>query len=253
MTEQPPAHIDKPDGHRIAYRATPGVPPWVVFCGGFTSDMTGTKAQFLERRCTAAGIGYVRFDYGGHGASDGRFEDGTIGLWADDALAVLGTVVPEPAVLVGSSMGAWIAVLVARGRPERVAGLVTVAAAPDFTEDLIRPRLDARQRRELAATGLTHRPSPYGPPDPITAALIEDGRSRLVLRDRIALTMPLRAMHGMADGDVPYATSLRLVDRWAGDDARALLIKDGDHRLSRDGDLAVLWQVIGEVRGRPAP
>ncbi|HET8727894.1 MAG TPA: alpha/beta hydrolase, partial [Alphaproteobacteria bacterium] len=167
-----------PDGTSLAYARTPARRadlPGVVFCGGFRSDMTGTKARRLEAFCAAGGQAYVRFDYRGHGASGGAFADGTIGAWRDDALTVLDHATDGPQVIVGSSMGAWIAVLAALARPGRVAGLVTVAAAPDFTEDLVWARLDPDQRRTLVEDGVLLRPSAYSEdPYPFTRALIEE-------------------------------------------------------------------------------
>ncbi|MEQ8965765.1 MAG: alpha/beta fold hydrolase [Azospirillaceae bacterium] len=225
--------------------------PGVMVCPGFRSDMGGTKAVFLEARGRERGLAVTRFDYRGHGASPGRFEDGTIGDWAADALSVLDTATEGPQILVGSSMGAWIAVLVARARPDRVAGLVTVAAAPDFTEDLIRPALSAEARAALDRDGVWRRPSAYADePDVITSRLLDEARDHLVLGDGpLALVMPLRALHGLADPDVPWRQSLRLVEAWGGADARLTLIKDGDHRLSRPADLALLDAAVAELAG----
>jgi len=224
--------------------------PGVLFCPGFRSDMGGTKAVFLEARGRARGLAVTRFDYRGHGASPGRFEDGTIGAWTEDALAVLDGATDGPQILVGSSMGAWIAVLVARARPGRVAGVVTVAAAPDFTEDLIRPALGPEAEAALARDGVWRRPSAYADsPDLVTARLLDEARTHLVLRAPIPLAAPLRALHGLADTDVPWRQSLRLVEAWAGADVRLTLIKDGGHRLSRPQDLALLDAAVAELAG----
>ena len=236
------------DGTPIAHAATPGRRPGVLFCGGFRSDMTGTKASWLEAACRGRGLACVRFDYRGHGATAGRFEDGTIGGWADDALRVLDGVTTGPVVLVGSSMGAWIAALLVRRRPERVAGLVTVAAAPDFTEDLIWDAEPEAVRQTLWRDGVWYRPSDYGPdPDPITLTLIEEARECLVLRRPLAFDGPVRLIHGMADRDVPWQRSLALAEALTGADARLILVKDGDHRLSRPQDLDLLTGTVMSV------
>ncbi len=228
----------------IAYHRTPGKPPGILFLGGFMSDMTGTKATWLEGFARDRGHAFLRFDYTGHGASSGAFADGTIGAWQLDALAALDRLTEGPQILVGSSMGGWIALLVTRARPQRIAGLVTIAAAADFTEDLIWARLDESRRAALARDGHFEESSAYGPPYRITLALIEDGRSHLLLRDTIAITAPVRLLHGMADPDVPWQTSLHVSERLASRDVRLTLIKDGDHRLSREQDLALMGREV---------
>ena len=234
----------------LAYHHEAGDGPAVVFLGGFASTMDGTKATHLHAHARAAGWRFVRFDYRGHGASDGRFVDATIGAWRDDALAVLDHVVAAPCLLVGSSMGAWIATLSAIARPDRVAGVVTVAAAPDFVDLLLRPALSAAQRKDLATQGWTPRPSRYGDgPYPIGRAMVEQGSDHRVLTGApIPVACPLRALHGLADPDVPFGLSLRLVDAWGAGDADAVLIKDGDHRLSRPSDLNRLTACVGAMR-----
>jgi pimeloyl-ACP methyl ester carboxylesterase len=234
-----PGHVPS-----IAYHRTPGKPPGITFLGGFMSDMTGVKATWLEGFARTRGRAFLRFDYTGHGASSGEFTDGTVGRWRDDALAALDRLTDGPQILVGSSMGGWIAALVTLARPQRIAGLVTIAAAPDFTEDLIAARLDADQRAALAGDGFFAAPSAYGPPYRITRALLEDGRKHLLLRDAIAIEAPVRLLHGMADPDVPWQTSLRLAERLASRDVRLTLIKDGDHRLSREEDLALIGREV---------
>ncbi|MBY3753853.1 alpha/beta hydrolase [Azospirillum formosense] len=237
----------------IAYRHTPGrdpegLAPGVMFLGGFMSDMTGAKALALEAWAAGEGLSFTRFDYQGHGASSGRFDEGTIGLWADDALAVLDRVTVGPQILVGSSMGGWMMLLTALRRPERVAGLVGIAAAPDFTEDLMWDLFDESVRREIMEAGRWLRPSDYGPePQPITRALIEDGRNHLLLRQPIALDKPVRLLHGMADPDVPWQVSLTLADRLSSADVRVTLVKDGDHRLSRDQDIDLLCRTVADM------
>ena len=243
-----PGRLARPDGHTIAYRAAPGKRPGVVFVGGFSSDMSGTKATALDGFCRADGRAYARFDYLGHGASSGAFVDGTIGRWAADTIAVIDAATEGPQVLVGSSMGGWLMVLAALARPERVCGLVGVAAAPDFTEDLWREAFDDAQREALMRDGVVEQPSDHGDdPTPITRALIEDGREHLLMGAPIPLSCPVRLIHGMADADVPWRTSLALAEKLASDDVEVTLIKDGGHRLSDPAALARLWRAVAEV------
>ena len=237
-------------GGHVGYRFLPGRAPTVVFLCGYASEMSGTKARYLHGVCAEAGHAYLRFDYRGRGASSGRFEDGTIGSWTDDACAVIEAVTRGPLVLVGSSMGGWIMLLVARRLPERVRALVGVAAAPDFTEDGIWPGMSADERRTLATTGVVHVPSRYSDePYPVTLRLIEDGRTRLQLRDRIPLDCPVRLIHGWRDEDVPWRTSLRLAAKLRSGDVTVEIVGDGDHRLSRDADLALLARTLHGVLG----
>ncbi len=233
--------LSRPGGAALAYFRLEGKSPGLMFLGGFHSDMNGTKARALEAHCREVGRAYVRFDYGGHGESSGKFEEGTIGAWVEDALAVLDHVARGGQVLVGSSMGGWIMLLVALARPGRVRALVGSAAAPDFTEDLIRARLDEDARKELDARGyFMHDSVDDEPSYPITRELLEEGASHLLLRDAIPLTLPVRLIHGMRDESVPWETSLRLANALASDDLRLTLIKDGEHRLSRPQDVALI-------------
>ncbi len=232
------------DGTELAYARRAGAGPVLVFLPGFRSDMEGTKALALDAWAARNGRAMLRFDYAGHGASGGRFEDGTIGRWADDAATAFDRVSEGPAVLVGSSMGGWIALLLALRRPERVAGLVGIAAAPDFTETLIWPELSFEQRAALMSEGRILLPSDYGDPTPVTRALIEDGRRHLLLDAPINLQCPVRLLHGQRDPDVPWQVSLLLAERIAGEDVRLHLVKDGDHRLSQLSDLALLETVV---------
>ena len=205
----------------------------VMFLGGFMSDMTGTKATALETFCRDQGQAFVRFDYTGHGQSSGKFIDGTIGGWAKDALAVLDTVAKGPQILVGSSMGGWIMLLVAQARPERIAGMVGIAAAPDFTEDLLGNWTTAEHRAALERNGVCYLPDDQGEPRyPLTRALIEDGRNQLVLRGEIPIHCPVVLVHGMKDPEVPFDTSIKLAGRLAASDVTVTLVKDGDHRMS---------------------
>ena len=242
--------LDRGDGVELAWARHDGRSPTVVFLTGFRSDMTGDKATALAAFCAARGQAIVRFDYSGHGASGGRFEDGTIGRWAEDALAVIDRQTDGPLVLVGSSMGGWIALLAALARPHRVAALVGIAAAPDFTETLMWEAMTFEERATLMRNGVLHAPSQYGEPYPITRALIEDGRTRLLLGDPIAIDCPVRLLHGQQDPDVPWEMSLRIAEQVTGQDVQVHLVKDGDHRLSRPQDLALLIRTLGPLLGQ---
>ena len=254
MQVLPPPTLLKREGREtIAYRAMAGSTPGVMFCGGFMSDMTGTKATALEAHCRRIGRAFVRFDYSGHGESGGAFRDGTIGGWRDDALAVLDGVASGPQVLVGSSMGGWIVLLLALARPERVTGLVGVAAAPDFTEDLIWSTLDDEGRRTLAEAGEIVMPCDYAEDlYPITMGLIEEGRDHLLLRAPIALSCPIHLLQGMRDDDVPWRTALQIAEQVESERVTVELVKDGDHRLSRDEDLARLTAAVEGIAGASA-
>ncbi len=231
----------------LAFRATPGKAPGIVFLGGFGSDMTGTKATALEQAARERGLAFLRFDYRGHGQSEGRFVDATVGDWLADAQAAFDQATLGPQILVGSSMGGWIALLLALSRPERVRGLVGIAAAPDFTERLMWDGMSADDRAALARDGILLPPSQYGDPIPITRKLIEEGRRHLLLDRPIAFPGPVRLLHGQRDPDVPWRHSLLTAERLTGDDVRITLIKDGDHRLSRPSDLALLIDTIDEL------
>jgi len=222
--------------------------PGIVFLGGFKSDMTGAKASTLGEFCHARGLGFLRFDYSGHGASSGNFLDGTISRWFADALAAIDRLTEGPLILVGSSMGGWIMLLVALARPERVRGLIGLAPAPDFTEALIWNALSESERARLIKDGKLEQLSDYSEdPYVITRALIEDGRKHLLLGGRIAIDVPVRLLHGLADPDVPHEISLRLQEKLAAQDVVVKLIKDGDHRLSRPQDLSRLCATVEEL------
>ncbi len=243
-----PATLERPDGHVIAYHRTDGAGPGVVFLGGFMSDMTGSKALHLEANARAAGRGFLRFDYLGHGQSSGAFADGTIGRWTDDALAVLDALTDGPQVLVGSSMGGWIMLRVAVARPERVAGLVGIAVAPDFTEDLMWAQFDEDTRREIEEVGHCALPSTYDDePYTVTRRLIDDGRNCLVLRAPIHFDGPVRLLHGLEDPDVPWELSVKTARVLTSDDVTVTCVKGGDHRLAEDRDLARLWATVEGV------
>jgi pimeloyl-ACP methyl ester carboxylesterase len=240
-----PSHLPLARGRRLAYHRLPGKSPGVLFCGGYTSDITGTKAVALEQFCRDHGRAYTRFDYSGHGASSGDFATGTIGAWADDALAILDRVTEGPVLVIGSSMGGWIMLLVALARPERVAGLIGIAAAPDFTEDLLLAQATLEQRRELSERGHWLQPSAYGgDPYPVTGRLLEEARAHLVLRGPIPIRCPVHLLHGQRDPDVPWQTALRLAERLESEDVTVELIKAGDHRLSAGRDLARIAAAI---------
>jgi pimeloyl-ACP methyl ester carboxylesterase len=244
-----PDHLDLEEGRRIAYHRTAARgegarAPGVVFLGGFASDMTGTKATHLEGWARAAGRAFLRFDYTGHGASSGAFEAGCIGDWARDAGDALARLTEGPQILVGSSMGGWIALLLARRAPERVAGLVGIAAAPDFTEDSMWAGMDAARRALLDEAGRIEIPSEYGAPLVVTRRLIEDGRANLVLRDPLALPFPVRLLHGTADADVDVSVGMRLIAHMDCADARITFVKDADHRFSAPENLALIVETV---------
>jgi pimeloyl-ACP methyl ester carboxylesterase len=247
---QATGRIDRGDGVELAWARYEGRGPTVVFLPGFRSDMTGDKATALAAFCAERGQAMLRFDYSAHGASGGRFEDGTIGRWTDDAIAVIDRLTDGLLVLVGSSMGGWIALLAALARPDRVAALIGIAAAPDFTEALMWQAMTVEQRNTLIRDGVLDRPSQYGEPYPITRALIEDGRTRLLLNAPIALDCPVRLLHGQDDPDVPWELALRIAERVTGRDVQVILVKDGDHRLSRPQDLALLRRTLAPFLGQ---
>jgi len=239
-------NLKRLDGAQLAWRAVAGGGPTVVWLGGFNSDMTGTKAQALADWGVRTGRAYLRFDYFGHGASSGAFADGTISRWRADALSVIDELTEGPLVLVGSSMGGWIACLAALSRPERVRAMVLIAPAPDFTEKLMKPSFSPKALAEIEQAGAWERPSPYGDGYVITKALLEDGARWSILDGPIAITTPVRILQGGADADVPWRHALDLSQAIESQDVVFTLIKDGDHRLSRDEDIA---RLIATVEG----
>lgn len=246
MTE--PHQLTTPQGRRIAYHCTKGQGPCVVFLGGFKSDMTGTKAIYLQDWAETTGRSFLRLDYSGHGVSSGDFLDGAIGDWFEDALAVIEAVTTGPLVLVGSSMGGWISLLVAKAIPTRIVGLVGIAAAPDFTEDSMWTGFTDTQRAEIIGKGQIGLPSEYADsPYIITRRLIEEGRNRLVLRSPLPLDFPTRLLQGTADIDVPPSVALRLLGHATGDDIRLTLVKGADHRFSTPACLALITDAIADV------
>lgn len=249
--------VDSAGGtRRLAVQARPGKAPGIVWLGGFMSDMTSTKAAALDAWAGENGHASVRFDYSGHGVSGGRFEDGTIGRWLDESLQVIETFAGPAPVLVGSSMGGWIALLAtlrlkARGAAAMPSGLVLIAPAVDFTEALMWAAFPPEIKRQIETTGLWHRPSEYSEtPYPITRALIEDGRRHLLFGTPFHLGCPVHILQGGLDPDVPQAHALRLVEHLPQDPVTVTLIPDGNHRLSRDEDIAKLVAITaGMVRG----
>lgn len=244
---------DASDGRLLAYSTVKPAArsknlPGVVFLGGFKSDMTGTKAQHLENWARESGRAFLRFDYTGHGASSGRFEDGCIGDWVRDATEIVTALTEGPQILVGSSMGGWIALRLARDMPKRVAGLVGIAAAPDFTEDSMWAGFSEDQRETLMRDGRLELPSEYDDqPYVITRRLIEDGRDQRVLRAPLPLPFPVRLLHGTADADVPVSVALRLLDHADCPDMELTLVKDADHRFSAPDNLAAITAAIETV------
>lgn len=234
------------NGASLAYRFTPGAGPLVVFLPGYMSDMTGSKAEALSDWARARWQAFLRLDYSGCGASSGAFLDGSIGRWTDDVLALVKHVWPAGKVLlVGSSMGGWIALLAGRALKDRLAGLVGVAAAPDFTVWGL--KLGEVERRQLEAQGYFTRPSDYGEPYRYSRALIDDARDQLLLDGQIGIRAPVRLLHGQRDEAVPWRLSLDIAARLKGDEVQVRLIKDGDHRLSREADIAALIAAVEEL------
>lgn len=225
-------YLDTPQGRRIAFNKSDGAGPTIIFLSGLKSDMEGTKAVALEAWAQEKGFGFLRFDYSGHGQSSGAFVDGTIGDWHEDTLAVVDTLTTGPVIAVGSSMGGWQSLLLARARPDRVAGLVTIAAAPDFTEDGYWAGFSDAQKAQLEREGMLSIPSEYDEDYIITKRLIEDGRGHMVLRSPLRLDMPVRFLQGTEDTAVPTAQAIKLLEHAEGDDIRLTLVKGADHRFS---------------------
>lgn len=269
MKETPIDYLTLPDGSRLAFHATPArrpddAAPGVVFLGGFMSDMTGDKATTLETWAQQTGHAFLRLDYSGHGASDGEFRDGTLGRWIDDAFRIIAHCGARVAgfgtglVLVGSSMGGWVMLRLAQrmkrdGRAQQAVGLVGIAAAPDFTEDLLPSRLGPEAMATITRDGLIEMPSAYSDaPYIVTRRLIEEARDHLVLRTPLDLGIPVRLLHGTADPDVPWTQSKKLLDALAGNDATLTLVKDGDHRLSGPRDLDRLVTTVAGLSAQIA-
>jgi len=234
-------------GRKLAYHLTNGLGPCVVFLGGLKSDMMGTKAVYLEEWAQAQGRAFLRFDYSGHGESSGNFTDGCIGDWAEDTAEAVTELTGGPVLPVGSSMGGWQALLLARSMPERLVGLVTIAAAPDFTEDGYWANFTETQKQQLAEVGQVELPSDYMEPYIITQRMIEDGRKQLVLRDKLDLPFPVRFLQGTADTAVSVETAVRLLEHATGPDMQLKLVKDADHRFSDGPCLNLMCGAIDDV------
>jgi pimeloyl-ACP methyl ester carboxylesterase len=245
--------VGEAPARRIAVRARVGGAPGLFWLGGFNSDMKGTKALALDAWAGDNGRACVRFDYSGHGKSGGQFVEGTIGRWLEEALAVFSQFCRGPQVVIGSSMGGWIALLLARevakrqGGASSLAGLVLIAPAPDFTEELMWKSFSRETRREIEEKGVWYRPSEYGDPYPIAKGLIEEGRNHLILGATIDVGCPVRILQGVQDPDVPWQHSLRLSHRLPAEDVVLTMIQDGDHRLSRPQDIARIIAAVAEM------
>jgi len=266
--------------YKLAYEQLEGATPTVMFCHGFRSDMTGTKALALEEMCRKRGQAYLRFDCSGHGQSGRDFMDGTIGQWAQDALAMLDQLIKGDVIIVGSSMGGWIALMIALQRPDRVKGLVGIASAPDFTETLIWEKFTPNQKERLLTDGMIFAPACEGEePYPITKKLIEEGRKHMLLKKHshpflssscakaqdpscgdmdpvvkpqddaniLAINCPIRLIHGMQDEDVPYQTSLTIAEKVQSKDVKVTLVKSGNHRMSEPEDLKLLTETVTQL------
>lgn len=241
-------HILSPHGARLAYRRRAGAGPTIVFLSGYMSDMSGSKAEALDAWAAATGRAFLRLDYSGCGASGGDFEDGTIGRWRDDARAVIDAAAPGSLILVGSSMGGWIALLLAAELGDRVAALVGIAAAPDFVDWGLWEGLSEAERATLMRDGRLEQPSDYGDqPYVYTRALVEEGRANRLLDRPIAYAGPVRLLQGQQDPDVPWRLALDIAGRINSSDVQVLLLKDGDHRLSRPQDLALLTATLDSL------
>ena len=258
MTMQPAfletTRLENGASMRLAYHTRPGKSPTFLWAGGFRSDMNGTKAMALEAALTKDGFGFCRFDYSGHGESEGRFEDGTISQWLADLKTIVTTVIAGPVILIGSSMGGWLSLRLAETlRQEKdadspVQAMLLIAPAPDFTQDLMWERFSDEIKASIETDGVYLQSSEYDPePTPITKRLIEDGRNHLMLNRPLRFGCPVHIVQGMADPDVPYGHVLRLVDHMAEDEVRLTLVKDGDHRLSREQDLKLLCRLALEM------
>ncbi len=232
------------DPRPLAYRHTPGAGPTILFLPGYASDMTGTKALAIEAWAKARGQAFLRFDYAGCGESPGVFEEQTLAGWVDDALAMIDLCVDGPVVLVGSSMGGWIALLAACARPERIVGLVGIAPAPDFTDW----GFSQAEKMAMLTEGRIERPSPYADtPTVFTRAFWSSGEANRLMHGDVPIDVPVRLVQGQRDADVPWERAVHLASRLRSADVQTVLVKDGDHRLSRDGDIALILRAIEDV------
>lgn len=255
MSDNAVQYLKREDAPDLAYIYTPaddrGVGlPVVMFCGGFKSDMMGTKAAYFEDQCKARGQAYLRFDYSGHGMSGGAFKDGTIGAWLGDALAIFDALVNGSVVVAGSSMGGWIGLLMARERAEFVKGYIGIAAAPDFTKRLYDSEMSDEHREAIAAQGYVEISNEYSDePYIFTKALFEDGRHNFVLDRDTVHDYPMVLFHGRLDTSVPESAPLAIGQRYSGASLETVFIDDGDHRLSRDQDLEMIAKGIADISG----
>lgn len=247
-----PIRLTTRDGLTIAANKLDGDLPTVIFMPGFFSNMEGTKARFLEGRCKSRGQAYIRFDYRGHGRSDGKFEDGTVTNWLNDTLLVLDKLAKAPVVAVGSSMGGWIALLAAIKRPNHIKGLVGVASSPDFTLDIYKQRMSDEQRKQMDLQGFITQPSDYREePVVITKQLIDDGENHLLLhRDKLNLNIPVYLIHGKKDADVSWVKSEKIHRLLGEKNSKLILVPDGLHRLSREKDLALIDEMVQKISAR---
>lgn len=236
-------------GRELAYQLVDGAGPMIVVLHGFKSDMEGTKALALEDWAQQKGRALLRFDMSGHGQSSGAFQDGTIGAWAKDAQEIITGLARAPVILVGSSMGGWISLLLARRIPAQIAGLVTIAAAPDFTKEPAFSAPSPADQEALAQNGFFNMPNPYGDPYPITKRLIEDGAEQSIFDHPITLDMPVRFLQGTNDASVSTQTAQRLLDHSTGADIRLTIVKEADHSFSTPHCIELITQAIEEVSG----
>ncbi|MEQ1548729.1 MAG: alpha/beta hydrolase [Chakrabartia sp.] len=240
----PPQWVTRPDGIKIAFRHVSGNAPTILFLPGYASDMLGSKAQALERWAVAQNRAFLRLDYSGCGESEGTFEAGTLDRWRDDALLIINNVIQGPVILVGSSMGGWLMLLIALAKPDKVMGLIGIAAAPDFTDW----GFTSEEKDVIRSQGALSRPSDYGPEPMITTkAFWQSGREHCILSAEMPIDCPVRLIHGQSDPDVPWHISIQLADRLRSSDVQVHIIKDGDHRLSREQDIAVLISTLDHM------
>lgn len=244
--------LKRQNGPDLAYEIQEGANPalpTLVFLPGFRSDMMGTKAVFLANHAARKGQACLRFDYSGHGQSGGKFEDGTIGMWLEDALSVIDAQTKGKFIVVGSSMGGWIGLLVARARKDKVAGFIGIAAAPDFTRDILK-RMNDEQHGDIARQGFFSVPSEYGEPMVITRALIEEGENHILLDDEIAIDCPVRLLQGKKDAEVPWQWANAIMQKLRSTDKEVIFREEGDHRLSTEEDLVVLVSKVDELSAK---
>ncbi len=249
--------ITLPD-RRLAYQQLRAAPnqnkPGVIFLSGYGSDMMGTKAGFLAERCAAAGRAFLRFDYRGVGQSSGKFIDGTIGTWFEDTALMFDQLTTGPQLIIGSSMGGWLGLMLVKQHPHRVSGFIGIAAAPDFTENLVRPQLNDKQRTELEQDGVTY--DENAPQDfrlPMTKKFLDEAEQHLLLNKPLQINAPVHLLQGEADTEVPFVYAKRIATAITAPTKKLTLIKDGDHRLSRPADLALLWDVLETYIEVPSP